>query len=59
MFRFLSDRSIQYEPEFKVQRVKERLTDKGSFPIFTEYSADLEIIGEGKAGASPASERGR
>jgi transposase len=45
----VSDRTIQYKPEFKVQAVKENLAGKGPSQIFTEHGFDLEVIGSGKA----------
>lgn len=45
----VSDRSIQYKPEFKIVAVKENLSGKGPSQIFTEHGFDLEMIGTGKA----------
>ena len=45
----VSDRSIQYKPEFKVLAVKENQNGKGPSQIFTEHGFDLEMIGTKKA----------
>jgi len=45
----VSDRSIQYKPEFKVIAVKENRNGKGPSQIFTEHGFDLEMIGTKKA----------
>lgn len=48
----VSDRSIQYKPEFKIVAVKENLSGKGPSQIFTEHGFDLEMIGARKANQS-------
>ncbi|MGE7917306.1 IS3 family transposase [Lysinibacillus xylanilyticus] len=48
----VSDRSIQYQPAFKIKAVKENLAGKGPAQIFTESGFDLEMIGKGKAKSS-------
>lgn len=48
----VSDRSIQYQPAFKIKAVKENLAGKGPTQIFTESGFDLEMIGKGKAKSS-------
>jgi len=45
----VSDRSIQYKPEFKIIAVKENLSGKGPSQIFIENGFDLEMIGTKKA----------
>lgn len=45
----VSDRSIQYTPEFKLKAVKENLAGKGPSQIFIENGFDLEMIGSKKA----------
>jgi len=45
----VSDRTIQYKPEFKVLAVKENQCGKGPSQIFTENGFDLEVIGKKKA----------
>lgn len=48
----VSDRAIQYTPEFKMKAVKENLAGKGPTQIFIENGFDLEIIGSQKAKSS-------
>ena len=48
----VSDRSIQYTPEFKIFAVKENLAGKGPVQIFKENGFDLEVIGVEKARSS-------
>jgi len=48
----VSDRSIQYTPEFKIRAVNENLTGKGPAQIFEENGFDLNLIGSGKAQSS-------
>ena len=45
----VSDRSIQYKPEFKVLAVKENQSGKGPSQIFIENGFDLQMIGTKKA----------
>ena len=45
----VSDRSIQYNPEFKLLAVKENQSGKGPSQIFIENGFDLEMIGMKKA----------
>lgn len=45
----VSDRSIQYNPEFKLLAVKENQGGKGPSQIFIENGFDLEMIGTKKA----------
>jgi transposase len=45
----VSERAIQYTPEFKLRAVKENLDGKGPATIFSESGFDLEIIGTKKA----------
>src|SRR4051812_1351545 len=45
----VSDRAIQYTPDFKLRAVKENLSGKGPATIFSENEFDLEIIGIKKA----------
>lgn len=45
----VSDRAIQYNPEFKIRAVKENLEGKGPIQIFTENGFNLEVIGAKKA----------
>jgi len=45
----VSDRAIQYTPEFKLKAVQENLQGKGPSQIFREAGFDLEIIGTKKA----------
>jgi len=45
----VSDRSIQYNPEFKLLAVKENQSGKGPSQIFIENGFDLEMIGTKKA----------
>lgn len=44
----VSDRAIQYTPEFKVKAVKENLQGKGPSQIFVEHGFDLTVIGAEK-----------
>lgn len=44
----VSDRSISYKPEFKVEAIKENLNGKGPAQIFIENGFDLEMIGADK-----------
>ncbi|WP_306978519.1 IS3 family transposase [Alkalibacillus salilacus] len=44
----VSDRSITYNSEFKIQAVEENLKGKGPQQIFIEHGFDLTIIGESK-----------
>lgn len=46
--KHVSDRSLSYEPEFKVKAVKENLSGKGPTDIFVENGFDLSIIGSDK-----------
>lgn len=48
----VSDRAIQYTPEFKIKAVKENLAGKGPTQIFIENGFDLEMIGSKKAKSS-------
>ena len=48
----VSERSIQYKPEFKVFAVQENQNGKGPSQIFTEHGFDLEMIGTEKANGS-------
>ena len=48
----VSDRAIQYTPEFKMKAVKENLAGKGPTQIFIENGFDPEIIGTEKARSS-------
>ncbi|TQR16347.1 IS3 family transposase [Psychrobacillus vulpis] len=48
----VSDRAIQYTPEFKINAVKENLAGKGPTQIFIENGFDLEMIGPKKAKSS-------
>jgi len=48
----VSDRAIQYTPEFKMKAVKENLAGKGPTQIFIENGFDLVIIGSQKAKSS-------
>jgi len=48
----VSDRAIQYTPEFKLKAVKENLAGKGPTQIFIENGFDLEVIGSKKAKSS-------
>jgi len=45
----VSDRSIQYKPEFKVLAVKVNQSGKGPSQVFIENGFDLEMIGTKKA----------
>jgi len=45
----VSDRAIQYTPEFKIRAVEENLAGKGPTQIFIENGFDLEMIGTNKA----------
>src|SRR4051794_38834435 len=45
----VSDRAIQYSPDFKISAVKENLAGKGPTQIFIESGFDLEMIGYEKA----------
>ncbi|AQQ54591.1 transposase [Planococcus lenghuensis] len=44
----VSERAIQYTPEFKVKAVKENLQGKGPSQIFVEHGFDLMVIGTDK-----------
>lgn len=44
----VSDRSISYKPEFKVQAVKEYLQGKLPMEIFIDHGFDIEMIGVDK-----------
>lgn len=44
----VSDRTIQYTPEFKVKAVNENLQGKGPAQIFAENGFDLTVIGSDK-----------
>ncbi|WP_408011623.1 HTH domain-containing protein [Pseudalkalibacillus sp. A8] len=46
--RHVSDRSITFQPEFKVKAVKENLEGKGPMDIFKEAGFDVDIIGHKK-----------
>lgn len=48
----VSDRSIQYNPDFKLLAVKENQSGKGPSQIFIENGFDLEMIGTKKPGES-------
>ena len=48
----VSDRAIQYTPEFKIKAVKENLAGKGPTQIFIENGFDSEILGSEKARSS-------
>lgn len=48
----VSDRTIQYTPEFKVKAVKENLQGKGPAQIFVENGFDLLVIGSDKPKAT-------
>lgn len=48
----VSDRAIQYTPEFKIHAVKESLAGKGPAQIFSESGFDLTVIGSKKANSS-------
>lgn len=50
----VSDRSIQYKPEFKIAAIKENQNGKGPTEIFTEHGFDLDCIGSEKAKGSLA-----
>lgn len=41
----VSERSISYHPDFKVQAVKENLNGKNPQQIFLDYGFDLDMIG--------------
>lgn len=44
----VSDRSITYSPEFKVNALKENAERKGPYQIFVEHGFDISIIGAKK-----------
>lgn len=46
----VSDRSISYKQEFKVEAINENLKGKGPAQIFIEHGFDLEVIGTDKPG---------
>jgi transposase len=46
----VSDRSVTYTPEFKVNAVKENAEGKGPGQIFVEHGFDLSMIGSKKPG---------
>ena len=48
----VSDRAIQYTPEFKILAVKENQAGKGPAQIFAESGFDLTVIGSKKAKSS-------
>lgn len=48
----VSDRSIQYKPEFKIQAVQDYKNGKGPSQIFRDAGFDLEMIGSEKAKGS-------
>jgi len=48
----VSDRAIQYTPEFKIHAVNENLAGKGPTQIFEENGFDLNLIGIRKAQSS-------
>ncbi|MGK7379251.1 IS3 family transposase [Planococcus sp. 1R117A] len=48
----VSDRAIQYTPEFKIHAVKENQAGKGPAQIFAEGGFDLTVIGSRKASSS-------
>ena len=48
----VSDRAIQYTPEFKIHAVKEYQTGKSPAQIFSEGGFDLTVIGSKKATSS-------
>ena len=48
----VSDRAVQYTPEFKIHAVKESLAGKGPAQIFSESGFDLTVIGSKKANSS-------
>lgn len=47
--KHVSDRSISYQPDFKLAAVKENLIGKGPSQIFIEHGFDLSVIGKKKA----------
>lgn len=47
--KIVTDRTIQYTPEFKLQAVKQNQSGKGPAEIFTEAGFDLKMIGLKKA----------
>jgi transposase len=44
----VSERSIAYKSEFKVEAVKENANGKGPTQIFIEHGFDLDVIGVDK-----------
>jgi transposase len=50
--RKASERSIQYQAEFKIKAVQENLKGKGPLQIFMENGFDLEMTGKEKAKSS-------
>lgn len=44
----VSDRSITYNPEFKIKAVKANLKGKGPQQIFIDHGFDLKVIGSDK-----------
>ncbi|KUP05723.1 transposase [Bacillus coahuilensis m2-6] len=50
----VSDRAIQYTPEFKIRAVKENMDGKGPCKIFIEAGFDLQVISTKKAQSSLA-----
>ena len=48
----VSDRAIQYTPEFKIHAVNDNLAGKGPAQIFEENGFDLNLIGSEKAKSS-------
>jgi transposase len=44
----VSDRSISYQPDFKVRAVKENLAGKTPTQVFVENGFNLQIIGQDK-----------
>ena len=47
--RIVTDRTIQYTPDFKLLAVKQNQAGKGPAEIFTEVGFDLKVIGLSKA----------
>ena len=44
----VSDRTISFEPDFKLKAIKENMLGKGPLQIFVEHDLNLDIIGSQK-----------
>lgn len=48
----VSDRAIQYSPEFKIRAIRENQAGKGPSQIFIENGFDLEMLGKDRVNSA-------